>query len=461
MHPRWLDTVVLRTVRDIEAADGALDDDAAVRLAATTSTDRDARLVARAWALATPLGLPAEIARWRAALPWVLAVTALLVALLSHEILNTVTGHDRHINAVGALLAVLGLPTISLLLWTLGLLWPRPLVGGGLARWALALAARLPGLRTPHGLRLLQTGLGTLGQARLLPWVLGLANHVVWTMAFVLLLLGLLLAFSFKAYTLGWETTLLSPGFFADVVTATGWLPAHLGFAVPDAAQALGANATHPLGSDQRPWAWWLIGCTVVYGLLPRLLAAALCWAVWRQRQGRLNTIDTTDPSLRALIDRFNRWDEAVVVDTEHRADTPAQSVHAVQTRAGTAAVIGFELPSTSDWPAVSDDSAVRWSVRIAGSLDERRSVLDRIAQTRPQRVLLVCSAPATPDRGTERFVRAAWAHGAEGGLLLLGTSGVSRWQTWLTDVELGPVQVFDNDPTAAQAWAHGVPAHG
>jgi len=57
--------------------------------------------------------------------------------------------------------------------------------------------------------------------------------------------------------------------------------------------------------------------------------------------------------------------------------------------------------------------------------------------------------------------VRAALAAGAEGGLLLLGPSGALRWQAWLADTDLGPVQVFDNKPSAAQAWAEGAPPHG
>lgn len=459
-HPRWLDTLVVRTVRAIETADGPLDDAEALRRAATSVRGRDERLIARAWALAQPLGLPDEIARWRAALPWLLLGAAVLVALLAHTLIGLVTGQDRHINAVAALLAVLALPTLSLLLWLASLAWRQPPLGGGLSRWTLALAARLPGLRTPHGLRLLRSGLDALAQARLLPWVLGWANHLVWIVAFIGMLLGLLSAFAFRAYTLTWETTILDPAFFAQLVAGTGWLPARLGFPVPDAAAVMAAPVlpgAAPAG-DPRPWAWWLLGCTLVYGLAPRLLAAAACWAVWRARQPRLNALDPTDPYLRQLDARFDRWDAAVVTDAEHRPLPSPATSGVPATTAGTLAVVGFELPEPADWPPADLSTLAgraTWQTAIAGTADERRGVLDRIAQTRPQRVLLVCHGPSTPDRGTERFAREALAWGAQGGLLLRGDAPPQRWADWLQRSGLAPLRLF-TDAAAASAWAEG-----
>ena len=446
----------MRAVRAIEETDGALDDAQAVRHAARRWRGRDERVVARARCLGTAIGLELDIARWRAALPWLLVAAAVLVGVLASAIVAAVTGNERSINAVSALLAVLGLPTLSLALWGLGLAWRRPLGGGGISRWMLALAARLPGLRTPHGLRLLRSALDLLAGARLLPWVLGLANHLIWIGAFALLLAGLLWAFAFRAYTLSWETTILSPAFFERVVTVTGWLPARLGLPVPDAAHALAASA--PVG-DQRPWAWWLIGCTLVYGLAPRLVAAAWCWGVWRVRRTRLLAIDTADPYFRKLSARFERWDETVVRDAEQPAPATNAAQHGSDVVPGRLVVIGFELPDATAWPppALADPSG--WIVRLRGTADERRRTLDRIAQTQPQRLLLVCHAPATPDRGTERFLRGALSWGAQGGLLLVGAAAdappVRRWQDWLGRVELDRVAVF-SDGEAARAWAEG-----
>src|SRR3546814_13701849 len=58
-------------------------------------------------------------------------------------------------------------------------------------------------------------------------------------------------------------TTLFRP-------TALGWLPAQLGFALPSEAMIRASDGLQQLpGSAQALWSSWLIGCVVVYGLLP------------------------------------------------------------------------------------------------------------------------------------------------------------------------------------------------
>jgi len=444
----WLSSVVYRTVRAIEKAEGALDDGDAVRRAATEARTPERRLGIRAWLLGERLGLPEEIERWRVLLPWLLLVAAIVVGWAASGVLSAVTGHDRHINAIGALAAVLTLPTLSLVVWCAGLFWRRPLAGGGLTRWVLAAAARFPGLRTPHSVRLFRSGLETLSQARLVPWTIGLANHVVWTGAFVCILVGLLVSFSFRAYTLTWETTILRPEFFARFVTATGWIPSALGFPVPDAAAASVANSAV---GDQGPWAWWLIGCTVVYGLVPRLVAAAICWLVWRRRRSSLHLIDASDDYTRNLLSRFVRWDEASAsagVDLLH----PASSL-AVEASPRIVAVVGFELPAECNWPLSTPDPGRGWVASIEGTAGERRETLDRITQTRPRRVLVVCWVNATPDRGTARFLRSAIPSYSRGALLLVGHAPATRWQTWLATVQLDTLVTLFTEATLAQSW--------
>lgn len=445
--PAWLGAVVFRMVRSSEQAQGSMDDGEAFRAAASASREAPQRLAHRAWLLAERVdGLMPEIERWRALLPWLLLLLAGFVGWISWELLQAVAGGDRRINAMGALLTVLGLPSLSLLVWCLSLLWPAS-SNGGLTRVALGLAARLPGLRSPPGLGPLQAGLALLAQARLLPWVLGLANHLVWIGALLCILLGLLASFSFRAYALSWETTILSPGLFARWVDGLGWLPSQLGFPVPT-VEAVSRTSLDL--ADQRAWAWWLIGCIVVYGVLPRVLAAAACLLVWRQRQGRIGQPDGSDAYTQDLLQRFARWD----------ADT-AQVLGAAPAKATRrapvclAAVVGFELPpewaELPSWP----EAEGAWHARIDGTASERRETLDRIAQTRPQRLLLVCHAAATPDRGTARFLKAALPAGVQGALLLLGSDEPGRWPAWLRrEWPEGPVPL--TDPAQAQAWLMG-----
>jgi len=441
----WLDATVIRTVRSIELADGPLDDDEAVRAAAATRHGHAARIAARAWRLAERIGLGEEITRWRAALPWLMVGMALLIGLASYQILAAVTGEDRHINALGALAAVLLLPTLSLLLWFVGLTRGGGHASGGIVRWGLGLAARLPGWRSPHSLRMLRCGVESLQQARMAAWALGGINHLVWIGAFACILAGLLVAFSFRAYTLSWETTILRPAFFAEAIAATGWLPRHFGFPVPDTASVLAASA--PVG-DQRPWAWWLIGCTLVYGLGPRLLAMALCGAMWHQRRAAFSAIDAQDPYFSALIDRFDTWDHAVGGHTMVPQPGAAEAVPRPM-----ATIIGFELDEQEAWPPAGLSLPDGGATRIAGTAAERRQTLDRLAQARARRVLIVCNAGATPDRGTARFLQAACAAAERAGLWLQGDeASLPVWRDWLAANRLGALAQLRN-AAAANAW--------
>lgn len=439
----WLQAVVFRTVRAIEDRDGAMDDGDAVRDAAVAAQAPERRLALRAWALGQRLKLPDEIEHARAAMPWLLLATALFAGWLSLQVLSLITGEDRRINAVGALAAVLLPPTLSLVLWCLSLLWRGRLSGGGLARWVLAAAAQVPGLRTAHSVQLFKAGVQTLAQARLLPWAIGLANHVVWIGALVCILLGLLYSLSFRAYTLTWETTILAPEFFAGLVTATGVLPAWLGLPVPDTAAALAGDSA---AGDPAPWGWWLIGCTLVYGLLPRVAVALWCWIVCRRRRADLRlAIDATDPYTRNLLGRFARWDDETGAAP---ADDLAPS-HLV-------AALGFELPPELDWPLAALPPDQGWAGRIAGTFDERQETLDRLARIRPGRVLIVCWSHATPDRGTGRFLTQAALRAGRAALLLLGSAPATRWEAWLVKVQLDGVLPVFTDAARAQTWLGG-----
>ncbi len=431
--------VVLDAVRRIEA-DGPLDDHAALRQAFASRPTRAAQVAERAWLLGQRLGLPQELARWRQ-LGWLaVAALALLMAMTGLGLARAVLGEGRSINAVAAFVSLLGLHAVMLLLWLLGLAlshggWAGPPLG----RLALRLTARLPFERGPHAPVLLQSFSAVLQRQRLLGWLTGAISHGIWTLAFVITLVVLAFGFAFHAYTLTWETTILSTGFFQRFVQITGALPAMLGFAVPDAAAVqrvgnAGVRAWHEAAS-QGEWAWWLMGCVVVYGLLPRALLAALCGWRWRAGTRRLDgQVDMADPDVLRLVQRLDALEPPPqVIDPER--PTPAGAATARPRlppgAPGSLAVVGFELPHEAPWPLAGLPEGSQPPERIAGSQAERQAVLARLAHTRPESLLLVVHAPASPDRGTARFVREALREAGRTALLLQGGAGAERWRAW------------------------------
>lgn len=453
----WMATAVQAIERT-----GPLDDAAALAEAARRHSAPQLRLRERAWLLGQRLGLAAQMLRWRDA-AWLLGATlALAVVLLANGVVFAMLTDGRTINAGSALVAALGMHLVTLVLWLLGTLLP----GGG-AGWLGRLSlgplllqglARLPLGQRAHAAALARAAGSLLQRTRLAPWAFGLVSHLVWSAAFVLVLAGLLLAFAFKEYRLTWETTILSAQAFADFVRATGWLPGLLGFPVPELVA--GASAQRPLALPASAAAWWLVGCVAVYGLLPRLLLAALCAVVWQRRKNGLQ-LDPADPYFAQLLARFAALQASRVVDVEQRAGSAPVLTPLANGAAGSAlAVLGFELPQAQDWPPAALVPAAQYLERIAGSMDEHRSALDALAQLRPRALVVVCNAAATPDRGTERFLREACSHAGCCALWLADPPAGrgqppnrARWRHWLDAAGLQAIDTFAQAGDAL-AWA-------
>lgn len=448
--------LIAETVRALER-DGSLEDQAAMRAAFHNANGREERLLERASLLGQRLGLNRELERWRetAWLAWL--PLALLAFLAAYGTALAVIGSGRTVNAVTAFFALLAMPTLTLALWGVAVL-----SGGGIGLFGrlsfgnllLRLLARLPGERHPQAPAMAQATHALLARARLLPWAFGMVSHAVWAAAFVLLLIALWFAFSFQQYRLTWETTILDAGFFVRFVTVTGTLPHWLGFPLPDAAMLRDPVAP---GVDHRAWAWWLIGCAFVYGLLPRLLFGAVSWVAWRRGVRRLH-LDTAQPYYRKLIARFDDMEQSTILDPEQPAPLENAAAGATGLEHGVArAVIGFELPPELAWPPQAL-AAAELLERIAGTGSERRAVLDRLARLRPHALLLVCHAASSPDRGTERFLRDAAQQAGQTALLLAGLlneEGVRRWQDWLAQAGLQHVACF-TDAARASQWMDG-----
>lgn len=456
---------VASAIQSIES-DGPLDDTAALHAAHGAQTDRTRRVLERAWLLGQRLGLPAEWERWRHLGGWVVLGLAVAMAMSAWGIAQAVIGDGSAINAMAAFVTVLGPHAVMLVLWLVGLVWTYAGSRKGttspwsLGALALRLTARLPLDRGPHAVALLQGVTQVLQRFRLAPWAFGMLSHAIWALAFVLILLALWFGFSFHAYRLSWETTILSPAFFERFVQITGWLPAQLGFPVPDGVAVRAAGAGQ--GGDQRAWAWWLMGCVVCYGLLPRLLLALLCWLAWKGGQRRL-VLDSADPYVRRLLARFDALDAPVVIDPERPAGLGAARDLPPVTQPGAPALVGFELPPDAPWPPAGWQPAAAWMERIAGSSVERAAVLQRLVEQRPHALLIASWGASSPDRGTARFLREARATAGRTAVLLLGPGAegaMPRWRAWLDASDLHAMVLLAHS-TAADAWLAGTASAG
>ena len=451
------DVTLAHTLRLMEEA-GALDDAGEMTLAhARQHTEQD-RILERARLLGRRLGLLEDWARMKVGL-WIAAgLLVLLAYLLAGGLLTRALGSGQTLNAALAFVAMLGVPLLVLWVWLLAL--ASGLSGQGAAPWSLgqlmlSLAARMPWLHGPHSLTLLRGAHAVLRQQRLSLWVFGAISHGLWALALTLALVTLLVLFSFQAYQLTWETTILSPAFFNDFLRVTGWLPRALGVPVPVQAVVHAA----PSAADSQAIAWWLLASALLYGLLPRLFALGVCAAVWRRRAHRLS-LDTREPYFRQLATRFASMASAAVVDAEHAGPRDQAPLFRprVSGQAAPVVLIGFELPDGLPWPPQALSPLADQVHTISGTMSERLGLLTALAALPGARTLVVCSAAASPDRGAERFLRQVCSEAVDCALLPLGdasatdTNKPQRWADWLSASDLQAVS-FCATASEAQQW--------
>lgn len=460
---RLVAAVLAAALRRVEEA-GPLDDQALLRRALAAGGDRAQQIARRnAW-LAERLGLQQELTRWRQLALLLVLVLAALMALAGLATARSVLAPDRSINAVAAMVGVLALPTLTLLAWLAMLVAAHRGADTGawsFGRLVLALAARLPLGRGAHAPQLLQALLEVMQRQRLWSWFSGVVSHAIWLLALLLTVIVLVFGFSFQAYRLSWETTILSAGFFQWFVAASGWLPHLLGFAIPDAAaiQQVGHAAAAPELAAQRAWAWWLMGCIVVYGALPRLLLLGLSVWRWYAGLGRVAAVDMSDPYNHRLLRRLDALAPASqVLDPESAGAIPRPpwARSDAEAGSGTLAVIGFELPDELRWPVPDLPPALAHMLRVDGSSDAVRQVLQQLDAAPPAAVLVVVHAAASPDRGTARFLHevtqravrcAVLAADPDGGIA--DADAMARWHKWLSAQDLPPCRLL---PQAADA---------
>jgi hypothetical protein len=433
----FTDLWVAETVRLREEHWGSLEDQDAVRQARHADGPIEHRVLLRARLIARREHLDERIAHWRRG-AGIAALLLLALAVLAGvgTAWSALGDGTRVVNIIWAAVALLGLHALTFLFWLSSFAVRGGAAGGGLGGawlWLTRKLARGPDAALPpQGLMALVT---RAGAAR---WLFGAVSHLLWLAALAAALATALAVLSTARYRFAWATTLLAPDTFVDVTQALGWLPAHLGFALPDTDTVRLSDGTHllPPGA-QAQWAWWLIGLLVAYGILPRLIAWLVSIVRLRAALRGLR-IDMALPGYAALRARLQP--PADPLDQEGGAagpHAPRIGPAPLPFTGGQAVLAGLELPDDVDWPPAD----IPATIRVAGNLDsreQRHALLDALAQAPARRLLVACDARQTPDRGALALIADLTGKAAEtriwlmGGHDLAGNSAASdRADTW------------------------------
>ncbi|WP_430962060.1 DUF2868 domain-containing protein [Pseudomonas cremoricolorata] len=390
---RWL----TEAVRLREEHAGLLDDQEANRLARQHGGDLAQRIERRALWLAERDGMRAALGHWKQGARLALLGLALLAVLSGAGLAFAALGDgSRPVNVFWALGSLLGLNLLMLCGWALSG-WLSGEHGALLGRLWLWLSARLA--RDAQAAQLAPALLVLLQRQRLTRWLLGLLVNSLWLLAMLAALGMLLTLLAGRRYGFVWETTLLAAEPFIALTHALGALPALLGFSMPSEAMIRASGATQPLFDGARQaWASWLLGVVLVYGVLPRLLLAALC--LWRWRRGRQQLgADLEQPAYQQLRQVLMPTSERLGVHDPAPAMAEQAATQAPQSVSGGALLVGLELDEQRPWPPTLPEA-----VTDAGVLDSRASrqrLLEQLSRFPPARLLIACDPQRSPDRGS------------------------------------------------------------
>lgn len=383
------------TIRLREEHAGPLEDLEANRLARAAGGDLPGRIQRRAAWLAERDGLSAALQHWLQGARLAL-VLMMIFALLSGAGLAFAALSQTPVNVFWALGSLLGLNLILLLSWALGLIFAGE-HGATLGRLWLWLSEKFA--RDAKAAQLAPALLLMLQRKKLNRWALGTLVNGLWLLAMLSALLLLLTLMATRRYGFVWETTILGADTFINLTQALGALPALLGFNVPtvEMIRASGGAALD-IESARQAWATWLVGVLVVYGVLPRLLLALLCFWRWSRGKAAL-TLDLNLPGYAQLRERLMPTSERLGINDA----APAQ-LHRVESSVSEhasdgALLVAIELDDQRPWPP-----ALPKTVSNAGILDSRESrhkLLEQLSRFPPARLLIACDPRRSPDRGS------------------------------------------------------------
>lgn len=454
--------------------------------------DLESRVVARAAAVDVAPALEAAIDRARGVLRTGLVVLLVLAAIAGGAAAAAAvgTGDGGPVNLLEIALTLLVPQIVLLAVWAiLTIIGPQFLAGSPLLHvprlllralvrrgrrvdpeTATAAAGTLDD-RTAMGAA--ATALAApLARPRIARATAGVLPHAAWTVFNLGAIVTLLVLFAVREYRFTWETTSLRPETAERLVGVIVGGPELVGLGGPGEetlarARNVGAGGIgggEQGDEDRRAFARLVVAMIGVYGLAPRLLLLAMCWA-WlgtARRGWRLNLDRPGYARLAAELMPDVRPEPAV--SETGRLPSPAPLPEADEpdeVAEGDPMIVRLEWEPGSAWPPPLP--GLRWT--DLGTLDgreDRRRVPEAIsaADPPPSRVVVVVDLAVTPDRGHEHVLAQLRGDGDRAVRLVLtgghdlfrraGAESVagrtSVWRTAAARIGLGSERIIECD---------------
>ena len=406
------DAWTCESIRNREMSWGPMEDHQALA-SAMRMDDLTSQVIARARQLGQSIGLATGMHQLRRAGLIALALVLVAALMAGASAALSALGNDRQpVNIVWALLGLVGINAISLLAWlvSLGLTGKQ---GSWIADGWQWLTGKL--VKGPASTLAMQSWWSMWQRSGGHRWMLGSLTHAAWALATLSAIVVLLLSLATRHYTFVWETTLLPPGVFIALTASLGWLPAQLGFPIPDMETIRTSSHTaSTLPDAQRAWSGWLIGCIAVYGLLPRAMLGLLSLAMLYRARLKIS-INLSEPYYMQLVQRLQPLAQPPAGNAPSaRVMEVSGSRHAAPSSLEDACLLTAIEPGVdAPWPPTGLGARIQ-AIPPIDSRESRHAVTQLLGAHAPRRLAIAIDARHTPDRGTLRLVLELSSHAGQ-----------------------------------------------
>lgn len=371
----------------------------------------NAKAVSRAEQLSRLTGLGTQYARFEHRNKALIAAVLAIMALFGFfAVLQTFAAAEQRINVFWLLLLLVGLNALSMVLWVVAML-RRGKRKSPLFYAYRKLTNRF--MRKSDQAAFLGAWSRSHLQGRTGRWFLSKQTHGAWVLYLAGGLLALLLILSGQQVDFVWGTTILSSDLFVRLTQWLGSAPAMLGFDVPNAQTVLSSKqgaTIATLETVRSTWASFVIGCVLVYALIPRLLlwvasGTALAFA---KRAYQPEWDAPYFYELRARLLPQNR--SLGVVDKDQQPDQAIGQLHSTLSQPTnlhdlnlpTQAYSGAFEWSEHELIALPINAAVDFG--LINDVHEQTGALQAIRQS-PKPVVIMVPLHRAADRGAARFL--------------------------------------------------------
>ncbi len=406
------DAWTCESIRNREMSWGPMEDHQALA-SAMRMDDLTSQVIARARQLGQSIGLATGMHQLRRAGLIALALVLVAALMAGASAALSALGNDRQpVNIVWALLGLVGINAISLLAWlvSLGLTGKQ---GSWIADGWQWLTGKL--VKGPASTLAMQSWWSMWQRSGGHRWMLGSLTHAAWALATLSAIVVLLVSLATRHYTFVWETTLLPPGVFIALTASLGWLPAQLGFPIPDMETIRTSSHTaSTLPDAQRAWSGWLIGCIAVYGLLPRAMLGLLSLAMLYRARLKIS-INLSEPYYMQLVQRLQPLAQPPAGNAPSaRVMEVSGSRHAAPLSLEDACLLTAIEPGVdAPWPPTGLGARIQ-AIPPIDSRESRHAVTQLLGAHASRRLAIAIDARHTPDRGTLRLVLELSSHAGQ-----------------------------------------------